>query len=343
MGSPPASRGLGLVGGRFWALANEDDDLQNTPAASPTPSDIVCESILVGYSEEQVAESIDGFVPDSDPAWDGLTTNDEDRVEVLRRVVHRQTSANAVRPWKGLLPKVRLPALTLAGFFHSCKQALVRKSRRPAAISRPTAHASAKTDLGIHEAKEFRLKSILCQDGPESQAADFHTPGYMAQSVVRVHQIPDFLVRTLSGIDLVTDVVTEGPSSGDSPIDNNERGSRSGISAVSRQANPGFPSRYGTARRIPALAPMAARQGVPSTPAASASAGTAPAATASAAAGPAAGVSTAVAAGARENSQRATVPIGQGRGSAGAGRGGPGANNRGGGGGFHGHRGCANH
>lgn len=125
MGSPPAGRGLGLVGGRFWALANDDDDLQNTPAASPTPSDIVCESILVGYSEEQVAESIDDFVPDSDPAWEGLTANDEDRVEVLRRVVHRRTSANAVRPWKGPLPKVRLPALTLADFFHSCKQAPV--------------------------------------------------------------------------------------------------------------------------------------------------------------------------------------------------------------------------
>ncbi|XP_044947663.1 uncharacterized protein LOC123397007 [Hordeum vulgare subsp. vulgare] len=105
MGSLPAGSGLGLVGGRFWALANDDDDLQNTPAASPTPSDIVCESILVGYSEEQVAESIDGFVPDSDPAWEELTANDEDRVEVLRRVIYQRTSANAVRPWKGPLPK----------------------------------------------------------------------------------------------------------------------------------------------------------------------------------------------------------------------------------------------
>lgn len=189
----------------------------------------------------------------------------------------------------------------------------------------------------------MRLNSILCQDGPESQPVDLRTPGYMAQSVVQVHQIPDFPVRILGGIDVVTDVVTEGPLSGDSPLDYNERGARSGISGVSRQAIPGFPSPSGTARRIPALAPMAARQGVPSAPAASASAGTAPAATASAAAGPAAGVSAAVVAGARENLQRATVPAGQGRGSAGAGRGGPGAHNRGGGGGFHGHRGYANH
>ncbi|KAE8813086.1 hypothetical protein D1007_09854 [Hordeum vulgare] len=211
-------------------------------------------------------------------------------------------------------------------------------------MSRPTAHATAKTDLGIREAKEFRLKSIMCQDGPESQPAGFHTPGYVAQSVVGVHQsIPDIPVRTFSVIDLVTDVVTGGSSSGDSPLSKNERGSQSGIYRVSRRANPGFPSRSGTARLIPALAPMAARQGAPSTPAASASAGTAPAATASAAARPAAGVSTAVATGARENTQRAAVPVGQGCGTAGAGRGGPGAHNRGRGGGFHGHRGYANH
>ncbi|KAI4989075.1 hypothetical protein ZWY2020_036392 [Hordeum vulgare] len=212
MGSPPAGKGLGLVGGRFWALANDDDDLQNTPAASPTPSDIVCESILVGYSEEQVAESIDGFVPDSDPAWEELTANDEDR------------SRCSDGSFTGELQRTRKP-------------------RRPAAISRPTAHVSAKTDLGIREAKESRLNSILCQDGPESQPVDLRTPGYMAQSVVQIHQIPDSPGRTLSEIDVVTDVVTEGPLSGDSPLDYNERGARSGISGVSVRAILWFPSR----------------------------------------------------------------------------------------------------
>ncbi|KAE8819611.1 hypothetical protein D1007_02608 [Hordeum vulgare] len=269
-------------------------------------------------NKKKVAESIDGFVPDCDPAWEGLTANDEDRVEVLRRVVHRRTSTNAVRPWKGPLPKVRLPALTLADFFHSCKQAPVRKPRRPAATSRPTAHDSTKTDLGIREAKESRLNLILCQHGPESKPVDLRTPGYMAQSVAQIHQIPESPGRTLTEIDVVTDVVKEGPLSGDSPRHYNDRGVRSGISGGSKEI-PGFPSRSGTARSIPALATMAARQGVPSAPAASASAGTAPAVTAPAAAGPAAGVAAPAVAGAREINQ-AKVPTGQGRGSAGAGR-----------------------
>ncbi|KAE8803079.1 hypothetical protein D1007_21100 [Hordeum vulgare] len=98
------------VGGRFWALASDEDDEDGDryqpEAPSPSPSDLVCESILAGYSEEQVANSIDGFVPHSDTAWVGLGDHDDDRIEVLRRVVHRRTSSSAVRPWKGPIPKV---------------------------------------------------------------------------------------------------------------------------------------------------------------------------------------------------------------------------------------------
>ncbi|KAI4962533.1 hypothetical protein ZWY2020_030250 [Hordeum vulgare] len=97
------------VGGRFWALASdedeEDDDRTQPEAPSPSPSDLVCESVLAGYSEQQVANSIDGFVPPSDPASDGLGDHEDDRLEVLRRVVHRRTSSSALRPWKGLIPK----------------------------------------------------------------------------------------------------------------------------------------------------------------------------------------------------------------------------------------------
>ncbi|KAI5018969.1 hypothetical protein ZWY2020_043857 [Hordeum vulgare] len=108
MTSPPGSSVSGRVGGRFWALANEEmdcNDEDDQPASSPTPSYLVCESILVGYFKEQVAKFIDEFVPQSDEAWKGLQDNNDDKVEVLRRVVHRRTSANAVRPWKGPLPK----------------------------------------------------------------------------------------------------------------------------------------------------------------------------------------------------------------------------------------------
>ncbi|KAE8769880.1 hypothetical protein D1007_58420 [Hordeum vulgare] len=59
------------TGGRFWARSNDESDteeVQMNAAASPTPSDIVCESILVGYSEEQIASGIDGLIPLADEA-----------------------------------------------------------------------------------------------------------------------------------------------------------------------------------------------------------------------------------------------------------------------------------
>lgn len=113
------------VGGRFWALADgsaseDKDDEDGAPiagspeVASPTPSDALCESLAVGYSEEVVADRVDAVVPMSDPAREGLRP--EGRVEVLRRVVHRRTAPTAVRPWWGPLPKVRLPSLSLFFF-----------------------------------------------------------------------------------------------------------------------------------------------------------------------------------------------------------------------------------
>ncbi|KAI5005690.1 hypothetical protein ZWY2020_032933 [Hordeum vulgare] len=96
------------VDGRFWTLTDDDkadDDEVNQPAVtSPTPLDLSCESIQVGYSEEHVANCIDEVVPPTDSAWDGLG-EDGDRVEVLRRIVRRRMSASAVQPWKGPLPK----------------------------------------------------------------------------------------------------------------------------------------------------------------------------------------------------------------------------------------------
>ncbi|KAI4988348.1 hypothetical protein ZWY2020_029978 [Hordeum vulgare] len=108
----PRPGGHRRVGGRFWALADgdeaNDDDINPPEVASPTPSDLICESIQIGYSEEQVAKWIDNVVPPNDCAWDGLGDEEDDRVEVLRRVVHRRTSASAVRPWKEPLPKQAL-------------------------------------------------------------------------------------------------------------------------------------------------------------------------------------------------------------------------------------------
>lgn len=89
--------GGGHVGGRFWALAagsygeddDEDDALPGGPpaVASPTPSDMLCESLAVGYSEDEVAALVDVVVVIDDPAWVGLQASDQ--VDVLRWIVHR--------------------------------------------------------------------------------------------------------------------------------------------------------------------------------------------------------------------------------------------------------------
>ncbi|KAI4999813.1 hypothetical protein ZWY2020_004402 [Hordeum vulgare] len=78
-------------GNRLWALAGSDSDDSDdeegqdcgsgAAAYSPTPSYYVCESLQVGYSEEEVAGFIDGIVPASDRAWDGL--GKADAVEVI--------------------------------------------------------------------------------------------------------------------------------------------------------------------------------------------------------------------------------------------------------------------
>ncbi|KAE8784835.1 hypothetical protein D1007_41587 [Hordeum vulgare] len=135
--TPMATTGGTLAGqrrvcGRFWALAEDedpDDDpgLQLPEVSSPSPSDLVCESLQLGYTEEEVAQTIDVVVPPSDRPWSRLGELAEDRVEVLRRIVHRRTSASAIRPWKEPIPKVRLPALTLADFIDSWKEVPARK------------------------------------------------------------------------------------------------------------------------------------------------------------------------------------------------------------------------
>lgn len=113
MGRPPASiSGVWRAGGRFWALVeseSEDEDdgdsAEGSPEAySPTPSSVICEAFHPGYSEDDVAAIVDGIVPVDDPARQGL--GPEDKIEIVRRMVHRRTAAAAIRPWKGTIPKV---------------------------------------------------------------------------------------------------------------------------------------------------------------------------------------------------------------------------------------------
>ena len=122
-GNPAAGR---REGNCFWALvssdsdeSDEDDDRGETALEipSPMPSNMICESLALGYSEEEVAATVDVAIRQDDPARVGLTGVDE--IEVLQRVVHRRTAASAVRPWHGPLPKVRLPSITLQDYFDS--------------------------------------------------------------------------------------------------------------------------------------------------------------------------------------------------------------------------------
>lgn len=175
------------VGGRFWALADgssDDDEEDGSPtagspeAASPTPSDTICKALVVGY-EEVVAGLIDAVVPIGDPARQGLRA--EDRVEVLRRVVHRRTAPTAVRPWKGPIPKVRLPTLTLQDFIGPNSWTVVsrRKKRRPAAAPAPVIDRIET----IRAARARRLISLLGQDGPDTAGCSVGSlgTGYSAQ------------------------------------------------------------------------------------------------------------------------------------------------------------------
>ncbi|KAE8789969.1 hypothetical protein D1007_35790 [Hordeum vulgare] len=241
------------VGGRFSVLAaddeDEDDDRYQPDAPSPSPSDLVCESILAGYTEEQVANSIDGFVPPSDSAWDGLGHNDDERIEVLRQVVHRRTSSSAIRPWKGPIPKVRLPALTLADFIDTWKKVLFRrKNNRSPVSTRPPATILAKTDLRIREAREKRLNLMLGRDGPETASLGPVTTGYMAQ--LNTLQNPKE-----NRVDSYTSTISTSEHGTVSIVDK-DRSAR-----VPDESYIGFPSRAGRARRVPALGlpTMAAR------------------------------------------------------------------------------------
>ncbi|XP_044343619.1 uncharacterized protein [Triticum aestivum] len=108
---PPDAGDRRRVGGRFWALAGSDDDDADEDGAeppgesppSPTPSDLICEFFHSGYSEEEVATTVDKVVPRDDLAREGL--HDGEKIEIVRRIVHRRTAPSALRPWKGPLPK----------------------------------------------------------------------------------------------------------------------------------------------------------------------------------------------------------------------------------------------
>ena len=150
-GGPPLLSGDGRrIGGRFWALAdaNEKDadgDADDAPPSppTPTPSDHVNDWFNAGYTEEEVASSISEVLPLHDPASNGLHAGDER--EMVRRLVHRRLSTAAVKPWKGPLPKVSLPDLTVFDLIRPESWVVVnrkKKSRWNPARSAPAVRAA---------------------------------------------------------------------------------------------------------------------------------------------------------------------------------------------------------
>ncbi|KAI4976461.1 hypothetical protein ZWY2020_050075 [Hordeum vulgare] len=179
------------VGGRFWALADvageeeaDDNDLPVTAqpeVASPTSSDVICESFHVGYSQELVAGLVDVVVPQDNPARCGLS--EADRVEMVQRVVHRRTAMTAIRPWKGPLPKVRLPKPTLFDFLDvSSWKVVTKKNKRRCSAALLPAPASCTSGLICNQRNE-RLNFLLGSDGPPSAGpvVGYEAAGYMTQ------------------------------------------------------------------------------------------------------------------------------------------------------------------
>ncbi|XP_048527674.1 spidroin-2-like [Triticum urartu] len=189
------------VGGRFWALAESDeedaDDDGNASAAgspsSPTPSDLICDLFHAGYSEDEVAMTIDQDLPPDDPARIGLHAGEKH--EMIRRVVHRKTAALALKPWKGPLPKVSLPNLTLFDMIRPESWITVKKkknARRLAVRQAPAALVMAASATEISNARllmscdgPVRTESGPHGVGPESDGYEAHAgPGHTPVHIV---------------------------------------------------------------------------------------------------------------------------------------------------------------
>ena len=168
-----SSSGEQRVGGCFWALCDAagdaededgDSDGEESPASLPTPTDAICEAFRVGYSEKEVSLLVDLAIPYDDLARQGL--KEEDTVEIVRRVVRCRTTASAIRPWRGPLPKVCLPKPTLSDYFEAGAWKLVQRKKKKklavaAAVPAPAASGSAE----IRAARIQRLNLLLGSGG----------------------------------------------------------------------------------------------------------------------------------------------------------------------------------
>lgn len=263
---PPDAGDRRRVGGRFWALAGSDDDDADEDGAeppgesppSPTPSDLICEFFHSGYSEEEVATTVDKVVPRDDLAREGL--HDGEKIEIVRRIVHRKTAPSALRPWKGPLPKVCLPKLTVFDLIRPDAWVTVKRKKGRRLLSRnvrPPAPAMEATATEIRSTRATALAQLLGAAGLDREPSGLvangpDNNGYEAHYVYQGRSVECFLPCTSDPSIVPAQSV---------------RAAR-----VHRQGSRGFPQcGSGRARRIPPL--LMAGRGAGPPPAASTAGG----------------------------------------------------------------------
>ena len=127
---------------RVLAEWSDETDLQDEEFESDTeePEETSSEDTDYEDDEDEVVMTIHKVFPMDDPARTGLHAGE--KKEMIRRVVHWRTAATAIRPWKGPLPKVRLPNLTLFDLIRPDSWTEVKKkrqARRKVAAPQPAA------------------------------------------------------------------------------------------------------------------------------------------------------------------------------------------------------------
>lgn len=92
----------------------------------------------------------------------------------LDLLVHQRTASSAIRPWKGPLPKVDLPQVTLRDFFEAADWTIVSRRRRSKKMIRAghggsSAARPPEKSATAAENRQVRLKSLLLSVGLAAQ------------------------------------------------------------------------------------------------------------------------------------------------------------------------------
>ncbi|XP_044441612.1 uncharacterized protein [Triticum aestivum] len=202
------------VGGRFWVLADGDDDEDDD------------EGNCVREPPELYLPMDDAAGPSGESERQGSRA--DDKIKLDRRIVHRRTTASAIRPWKGSVPKVCLAPITLSDFWSmdSWTKITRKKKQNGRAAGQPPAPATVRP-VEIQAAKRARLNQLLRQVGPavDDAGTESDMRGYVAQ-----HETP---------IPNPTCVIPD-PSC-DVPVDVSIIPPQELIARVRRLTTPGFP------------------------------------------------------------------------------------------------------